>query len=324
MSTLTRPTLLKFLLLAVVWGTSYTFIKAALEGLSPGQVVLGRLGFGLAFLAVAGAMFRSRLPADRKAWGHLAVSSLFGMVIPFSLLAYGEERTSAAMAGMLIAVLPLATLAGVTLLLPNERVSRRKVIGFLVGFVGVTVIAAPWTGRPGELLGQLAVVGAAVSYATQTVYIRRYLVPYGFAPIVMATTQVITALMIQSVLTPKLAWTTPQITPQVAMSVVILGIFATGVAYILYNNLIQELGAATASSVNYLVPVVGAVASTTILGDRITLHMVLGVGMVLAGLAMAEGRFLGARKAVQRTEKPAQSSERDAAVVSGTKGGSNA
>jgi drug/metabolite transporter (DMT)-like permease len=234
----------------------------------------------------------------------MAVSSALGMVIPFLLLGYGEQHTSAAMAGMLIAVLPLATLAAVTVVLPAEKVSRRKLYGFLLGFVGVALIVAPWQGASGELTGQLAVIGAAFSYAAQTVYIRKFLVPHGLSPVAQACGQVIMALVLQSVMLPAFSWETPSFPWPVVVSVLLLGFFGTGAAYVLYFRLITDLGAATASSVNYLVPVVGAVASTTLLGDSITWNMLAGVLTVMAGLAIAENRLSRKARPVVPAPKP--------------------
>jgi len=291
MSSMSRTNLMQFLLLGLIWGTSYTFIKAALDGLSPHQLVLARLGLGLVFLVAILSLWSIGLPKMGKVWIHLLVASALGMVIPFLLLGYGEQHTSAAMAGMLIAVLPLATLAAVTLFLPSEKISRRKLYGFLVGFVGVALIVAPWQGDPGELTGQLAVIGAACSYAAQTVYIRKFLVPHGLSPVAQAAGQVIMALILSSAMMPAFGWETPTFSWPVVVSILLLGIFGTGAAYVLYFRLITDLGAATASSVNYLVPVVGAVASTTLLGDSITWNMLAGVLAVMAGLAVAEGRL---------------------------------
>jgi drug/metabolite transporter (DMT)-like permease len=295
---MSRVNLMQILLLGLIWGTSYTFIKTGLDGLSPSQLVLARLGLGLVFLVAVLALWSIGLPRIGRVWGHLAVSSALGMVIPFLLLGYGEQHTSAAMAGMLIAVLPLATLAAVTVFLPSERVSRRKLYGFLLGFAGVALIVAPWEGAPGELTGQLAVIGAAVSYAAQTVYIRKYLVPHGLSPVAQATGQVVMALVLQTAAQPAFGWSSMELTWPVVVSAVLLGVFGTGAAYVLYFRLITDLGAATASSVNYLVPVVGAVSATVLLGDSITWNMLAGVLTVMAGLAFAEGRL-------SRKDKPA-------------------
>ncbi|MGB3438312.1 MAG: DMT family transporter [Actinophytocola sp.] len=315
MTSMSRTSLVQFLLLGTIWGTSYTFIKAALDGLSPTQLVLARLGLGLVFLIAILLLWSIGLPKMGKVWGHLAVASALGMVIPFLLLGYGEQRTSAAMAGMLIAVLPLATLAAVTIFLPSEKVSRRKLYGFLLGFAGVAMIVAPWQGDPGELTGQLAVIAAACSYAVQTVYIRKFLVPHGLSPVAQAAGQVIMALLLQIVTLPAFGWSTPEFSWPVVVSVLLLGVFGTGAAYVLYFKLITDLGAATASSVNYLVPVVGAVASTTLLGDSLTWYMVTGVLTVMAGLAIAEGRL--SRKKTTPAPAPAPATVEKAASNDG-------
>ena len=301
---MSRTNAVQFLLLGVIWGTSYTFIKAALEGLSPTQLVLARLGLGLVFLVAVLALWSIGLPKVGRVWGHMAVSSALGMVIPFLLLGYGEQHTSAAMAGMLIAVLPLATLAAVTVFLPAERVSRRKLYGFLLGFAGVALIVAPWEGAPGELTGQVAVICAAllvrgadrvhqeVPGATRVVAggAGRRTGDHGAA----AADRDAAGVRVGGL---SFSW-------PVVVSVALLGVFGTGAAYVLYFRLITDLGAATASSVNYLVPVVGAVASTTLLGDSISWNMVAGVAIVMAGLAIAENRL--SRRKVAAPPAPAK------------------
>jgi drug/metabolite transporter (DMT)-like permease len=291
-----RTSLLQFLLLGFIWGASYTFIKASLDGLTPAQLVLARIVLGLVVLLAFLALRRIRLPKPGPVWGHVAVAAVFGMVAPFLLLAFGEQHTSAAMAGVLIAALPLVTLAAATTFLPTERATSRKLIGFLAGFGGVVLIMAPWQSDGGTLTGQLAVLGAACSYAAQTVYIRKFIVPYKLAPVALAASQLVMATILQAAVTPTMAWETPNLTWQVVTSIVVLGVFGTGLAYVLYFRLITDLGATTASAVNYLVPVVGMVVSTSLLGESLTWNMIVGVVVVMVGLAVAENRF-GARRA---------------------------
>ena len=296
---MTRQSLIRFLSLGLIWGTSYTFIKLADAGLTPSQVVLGRLAVGLVTLLVITRVGKVKLPTFGPVWGHFCATAMLGMVAPFLLLAWGEQYASAAMAGVLIASLPLCTLAAVTVLLPAERASLQKICGLVVGFGGIVVIFAPWRGGTGTLGGQFAVIAAAICYALQTVYIRKFLSPRGIPALALAAAQIIVATIIQAVITPALPWHAPHVTWKVVVSVLVLGALGSAVAYTLYFRLIADLGATTASSVNYLVPVVAILASVVVLSDTVSWNMLCGVALVLAGLAFAERRV-----AVPRVSRP--------------------
>jgi drug/metabolite transporter (DMT)-like permease len=287
---MTKANVLRFLLLGTVWGSSYTFIKVSLDGLTPAQLVLARIALGLIVLLAFVRIRGIRMPNMGSVWVHGAVAAALGLVIPFMLLAYGEQHTSAAMAGVLTAALPLATLAAATAFLPSERATLRKIVGFLIGFAGVVLIVAPWEGISGTLIGQLAVLGSTVSYAAQAVYIRKFIIPYGVSSVALVASQLVTATILQAAVTPVMTWETPHLTWPVVISVGILGVLSTGIAYVIYFRLIADLGASTAAAVNYLVPVVGAAASVILLSESVTWSMVIGAIIVLFGLAAAENR----------------------------------
>ncbi|MGW5049994.1 DMT family transporter [Actinokineospora sp. NPDC004072] len=288
---MTRTNLALFALLALIWGASYTFIKVAVSGLSPAQLVLLRVLFGAAVLVVVLRVTGARLPRSAAVWGHTAVTATLGMVAPFLLLAWGEQRTTAAMAGVLIAATPLLTLAAATVALSTERATWRKAVGFVVGFGGVVLVIGPWHDGGGTLAGQLAVLGAAACYAAQTVYVRLMLAQRGIPPLVSATTQVVSACVLQAVITPFFPWQTPDLRWGVVLSVVLLGAVGTGLAYLIYFRLIGDLGAANASAVNYLVPVTAVLIGVLTLGEGVTWNMVVGTLVVLGALALAENRI---------------------------------
>jgi len=285
--------LARFLSLGAIWGASYTLIKLSLAGLSPSQLVLGRLLLGALLLLVVARARTLRLPAFGPVWGHFVVSSALGMVAPFLLLAWGEQHTSAAMAGTIIAALPLVTMAFVSIILPTETINSRKLAGMVIGFAGTVLVISPWRADSGQLGAQLAVLAAATCYAAQTVYVRKFLSPLGLPPLVLAASQLLVALFEQLLITPFMPWQTPVWTPSVIGSTVVLGFLGTGIGYVLYFRLISELGATTASAVNYLVPVAALVISSVGLHDETTWNMWLGVGLVLVGLGVAEKRFGG-------------------------------
>lgn len=279
----------RFLILGVIWGLSYPFVSVALGSFTPAQIALGRMVLGLLALAVVVAAVRPRLPREPRTWLHLTVSSTFGMVLPFLLIGYGQQRTGAATAGVIIASLPLLTVVLSALVLPQERADRVTVVSFLAAFAGVVLVIGPWRVELTALVGALAVVGAATAYAMETVYIRRFLVPRRLPPVVMAAGQLVTALVIQSCLVPVTGWP-PMVAPTAGAvaSLLVLGLVGTGFAFVLFNRLIAEVGANVAASVNYLVPVVSAVGAVLLVGESLTWNLLVGGVVVLASLAVGQ------------------------------------
>jgi drug/metabolite transporter (DMT)-like permease len=282
--------LARFLLLATLWGSSFTFIKLSLEGLTPSQLVLSRLLMGALLLVVIAVVSKVALPRSAEVWGHYAGAALFGNVIPFLLLSYGEKTTGAGIAGVLIGGTPLLTLTVAALTLPEERATPRKAVGLVAGFVGVVLLIGPWSDRLGSPSGQLACLGAALSYAIGFVYVRKFLSPRGIKPLAGAASQLIAASVIQAAVTPFLEWDTPDLTGRVTTGVVALGLLSTGLAYILYFRLINDMGAVTASAVNYAVPVVAVLVGVLVLDEPVTWNLVVGGLVVLIGMGYAENR----------------------------------
>lgn len=280
-----------FLLLALLWGSSFTFIKVSLEGLTPSQLVLARLVLGASVLLAIARLKRVGLPRGASTWGHVAVAAAFGNVAPFLLLSYGEQTTGAGLAGVLVGSTPLLTLALAAVALRAERPTPRKAVGLLVGFVGVILVIGPWRDSSGSLAGQLACLGAALSYAVGFVYVRRFLSPRGLAPLALAAAQLTVATAVQVLVTPFLAWEAPQVTGQIAASILVLGVLGTGFAYVIYFRLIADVGATNASAVNYVVPVFAVVVSVVLLGEAVTWNLLVGGLVVIAGMSYAENRI---------------------------------
>jgi drug/metabolite transporter (DMT)-like permease len=158
--------LARLALLALLWGSSFLWIKLALDGLSPVQLVLVRLALGAAVLVLVVRVRWLRLPRDRATWLRLTVAALIGNAIPYLLFAIGEQTVSSSLAGALNATTPLWTL-GIGLAARTERqVTPLRVVGLLVGFAGVL---APWNAPGhGAVVGALACLGAAASTDSAT------------------------------------------------------------------------------------------------------------------------------------------------------------
>jgi drug/metabolite transporter (DMT)-like permease len=282
---------LRFLVVAALGGLSFPMVKLALEGLSPAQLVFGRLLLGAVVLLAIAGFRRTGLPRSGRVWGHLLVAAALGNVLPFTLLSYGERTTDAGVAGVLVGSTPLLTLVLVAVVLRTEPVTRRKAIGLVIGFLGLVVVINPWDKAFGSVTGQLACLGAAACYAGYFSYIRKYLWPLGLAPVALIAGQLCVAAVLQAPAALLLGAAAPDLTGRVTVAVVCLGLLCTGLGYVQLFKLIGEVGATTASASNYLEPVFAAVISTILFGEPITWTMLVGGLVLLGGVAYAENRI---------------------------------
>lgn len=299
---MTRGTALRLGVLALIWGSSFLLIKLALAGLSPIQIVLGRLSAAALVLAAIVASRRVRLPREPVVWGHLAVMGVVANIIPFFLFGWGEQRISSGLAGVMNGTVPLFTLAFASLLLPEERFSAERAVGLAVGFVGVVLVIGPWDQNPltSSVPGQLACLLAAACYGISFVYTRRHLAQRGYPPMVLAASQLGVAATTLWVAAPVVARQPVTWTPLVAGSVLLLGAVGTGLAYLLYYRLITEDGATTASLVTYLIPVVAVIVGVVALREPVTWNLFAGALVVIVGVAVAEGRLPWLRSRLRR------------------------
>src|SRR4051812_29020629 len=161
----TKRWLPAFAAVALIWGTSFMFIKDALTGLPPVYIALYRIALGALALLLYLALRRLPLPRGARLWGHLFLFSLFAATVPFTLFGYAEQRVPSVLAGIWNGTAPLTTLLVTLVAVRSERPSRRQVGGLFVGFLGVLVVLGVWNGVAGaSLLGQLMLLGAVTCY----------------------------------------------------------------------------------------------------------------------------------------------------------------
>ncbi|WP_217176986.1 DMT family transporter [Streptomyces sp. AC495_CC817] len=295
-STVITPTrrggiLLRFVLLALTWGSSFLFVAVALTGLSPAQVVLGRLVTGAVALAATCALTRQRLPRGLAAWGHLFVVGMLLCVIPFLLFAWAQQDVSSGVASIYNATTPLMTMLVSLIALREERPTPARGIGVVVGFAGVLVVLAPWAGvGGGSVLAQLACLGATLSYGIAFVYLRRFVTPLGLGAVPVATVQVGLGTVVMLLLAPCLAAESIDLSLPVVLAVLALGALGTGLAYVWNTRIVAAWGATNASTVTYLTPVVGVVLGVVVLGERLSWNEPIGAAVVILGIAITQGR----------------------------------
>ena len=287
----------QLLLVAVIWGASFMFIKVELDaGLAVTHVAWLRCALGAPTLLAIVWLTHDRLPRDRGLYLHLLVIAALMNSAPFLLFAYGETEVSSLLAGIINALTPLMTLLFSLLVLPDEPPTAEKVAGLAVGFAGVLLVLAPWEGLGGgTLLGALACIGAATCYGLGFPYLRRHVSgrPESGAAISAVQISIGALLMLPFVPFGSLPDEVPGV--EVWLSILALGALGTGVAYILNFNVVREAGAQTASMVTYLVPVFAVVFGVTLLGESLSWHEPVGGALIIAGVALAQG-LLRARR----------------------------
>jgi drug/metabolite transporter (DMT)-like permease len=284
------PPYARLLVLGLIWGTSFLFIKVALEGLPPLGVALGRSLAGVATMWLLVALRRHPLP-PREALPHIAVVAIAANVVPFALFSWGELHVSSSVAGVYNATTPLATLLVAIAVLPDERPTPERVAGLLLGVLGVVTVLGPWRGIGNNtLLGQLACLVASASYGVAFNYVRRYLTPLRLDPVALTAVQLSIATVLLGVMAP-FGGGAVHLTARVVLSVAALGALGTGIAFVLYHGLIRDIGATSASLVTFVVPVVAVALGAGVLGEPLTWNLFVGAVVVVTGVALAEGRL---------------------------------
>jgi drug/metabolite transporter (DMT)-like permease len=275
-----------------MWGSSYLFIKLAVDSFGTFTLIALRLLIGGAFLWAVLRISRTPIPRDRRAYLHLFVMSIINIAIPFGLITWAEQSVDSALAAILNSTVPLFVIVIAPLFLPDEPIRLNGVLGLMIGFIGVILIVSPGLSEAaGTLPGQVALLGSSFSYAWGNVYARRNV--RGLPPLIPAVFQVSFALLIVGALAIVLErpWETSNPDAEAWFSVVWLGILGSGMAYLAYFRLLSAWGATRTALVAYLLPVVGIVLGYLVLQEPIDITLVGGTALVIAGVALVNGRW---------------------------------
>lgn len=288
-----------FLALAAMWGSSFLFIKVGIGALHPVYVTLGRVALGAATMLAVLALTRGRLPRDLRVWAHLAVVGTVGVALPFTLFGFGEQRIPSLLAGIWNATTPLVALPLAALVFRTERFSVRKAVGIVLGFAGVLVVLGVWRGVGGAVLtGQLMCFGAAACYGVAIPYLKRFVTTQGSSGLPLVAGQMLAATAAMAVVAPLVAGAPPvptQLSADVIGSMLALGAFGTGFAFLIHYRNIRVVGASAASLVTYLVPLFAVLAGVVVLGESLTWYQPVGALVVLGGIAVMQGLPVGWR-----------------------------
>ena len=276
--------------LTALWGSAFLLTKIAVGGIAPGWVVTGRLALAAALLLPLAALTGQAWPRDRRTWGFLVLIALMGNALPFWLITWGQRGIDSGVSGILMAVMPLAVLALAHAFVPGEGLTRRRLLGFVLGFTGVAVLFWPQAGTEpavvhgtqGTPLSMLAVLGGALCYAVAAI-LARLRPPQAALPTAALVT------LLATLLTLPLAAATaplPSLWPTQAevLSVVGLGVFSTAVAAVLYFRLIASAGPSFAAQLNYLIPPWAVLVGIAFLGESPQSNHFYALALILTGV----------------------------------------
>jgi drug/metabolite transporter (DMT)-like permease len=292
---MTRRYLPMLVLLALVWGSSFMFIKVAVRDLDPATLVLGRLGvaaltLGLVVPLVLGG--KETLAELRAHWPWLAVVGLLNTAVPFWLLSWGETRVDSGLASIIQASVPIFNALLAFAFFHEQRVTGRRLVGVAVGFVGVALLVGA---QPqAKILGALAVVGMATCYAAGGLLAKHRLSEVRPQAVALGTTCVAAVVMLPT----GVAFAPSQVPGwKPIVSVLFLGVVGTAFAYLLFYTIIAGAGAGYASFVTYLVPPVALAYGAVFLHEHIGWPAVAGLALILTGVSLGTARRRRARAA---------------------------
>jgi drug/metabolite transporter (DMT)-like permease len=282
--------LLAFGFLGVIWGSNFVFMKWAAEQITPAQIVLLRVVFGFLPVFIYAGSRRALSWQHARYAHHFVVMSLLATAVYYFAFAKGASLLPSSIAGLLSGAIPLFTFV-CTWLFPNEeRINTMKLGGVGLGFLGVLLIARPWSAAHDvDMAGVAYMIMGSLSVGCSFVYARRFISPLNLDATALTTYQVGLAMVflftvtsldgIEAIFSSNRCW--------VAL-VLGLGVCGTGLAYVLYYFVVAKLGALVASSVTYIPPVVALVIGVLLVGEQVDAFGYLAILFILSGVAILQ------------------------------------
>lgn len=287
LSTKNTSWLPSYLIVAFIWGFSFYSVEILLIAFHPTLLALVRLAIGGIVLLIINRVMKLKLPF--KIWKKLFLMALLMNSLPGFLFAFAQDYISSILAGIINASTPLFTLLLLMLVFRDQKVTGFQIIGLITGFIGVLVVLGIWTGiASGQAMGVLAILLATVGYGYALPYYKRNIVPLDYPPISLMALQVaISALQIAPFAMFNLELRS-SITPQIIFVALMLGGFGSGIAYVLHYQVTARAGAAIASTVTYVTPIVAAVAGVTLLKEELHWYEFAGATIVVLGVVISQ------------------------------------
>jgi drug/metabolite transporter (DMT)-like permease len=290
-----RSDWLILLTLALIWGGAFFFIGVAVRHVQPLTYVWLRLSIAASGLWIYVRLKRERVTLEPGVWGSILLLAILNNALPFALFGWGQTHIASGLASILNATTPIWGVLVAHFLTHDERMTRRKLAGVLLGFSGVAMMVGPslLSNLGSSALAQLACIGASLSYALAAVWARRFR-RQGISPLSVTTGQLTAGAIVMlplSMIVEK-PWT-HAVPPLTAWGAIIaLALLCTALGYVLYFKLIATSGATNALLVTLLVPPVAILLGSLFLGESLAVQDFLGLGLIALGLAAIDGRLI--------------------------------
>ncbi len=298
-----RSEWLTLLVLSVLWGGSFFFAGVQVKALPPFTIATLRVSLAAIILNVLIGILGKKLPEGFKVWRAFFGMGILNNAVPFCLVVWGQTHIASALAAILNATTPIWTVIVAHFLTEDEKMTPNRLLGVAMGFVGVVVLtgADSLRGLGTNVLAQLAVLLAAVSYAFAGVYGRRFR-RMGIEPLLTATGQVTASafLLVPIALFVDTPWTLAMPSLTVWSAAVGSAVLSTALGYVLYFRLLATAGATNLLLVTFLIPVSAIFMGTYGLGEHLELRDFSGLACIGAGLAAIDGRFFARHAAEAR------------------------
>lgn len=294
---MSQPSQNKFLeigllvILSLLWGASFTLIEVAIDTIPPATIVFGRLAIGASLLMLFALWRGVTFPRSPARWAALLLQGILQSALPFTLISWGQKYIDSGLAGLLNTTPPLFVFLIGFFLLRDRTAGAQQITGILLGFAGVLVIMGPaaLAGEGSSVLGQLAITGASLSYAVAAIYAKRF---SDQPPVLTAACSMAFAAVFMF---PVSAWIDDPLSlaptvPAIA-AVVAMGVFSTAIAMAIYFRLVRTLGPLGVTTGSYMRAGFSVLLGVLLLGEALSLPLVIGLLMIFAGVAIVTGHL---------------------------------
>ena len=278
-------------ILVALWGSAFALISVSLRDFTPLQVVTSRLWIGAAVMLVLMRGRRQGIPRDGRTWLFFLTMAILGNALPFFLIAWGQQAVTSGVTGILMAIMPLLVLLLAHFFVPGEKMTLPRVIGFVLGFVGIVMLIGPaalgeFEGQGAVFWSQLAILSGAACYAVNLIVARR-------APRLDPVMTAAWVLLLSALLATTALWIdgdplpdAPTLIPLVAL--IALGVLSTGVATAVYFRIVSRAGATFLSLINYLIPIFAVLVGALFLSERLPARSFFALAIILVGVIISQ------------------------------------